>query len=86
VKGPATLDHRYINEDVGWGLVPWAELGRAYSVETPTIDALIVLGGVLNGRDYRSEGLTLERLGIAGLSQSDLITYLHEGIPPTNGT
>jgi opine dehydrogenase len=86
VKGPATLDHRYINEDVGWGLVPWAELGRAYSVETPTIDALIVLGGVLNGRDYRSEGLTLERLGIVGLSPSDLITYLHEGIPSTNGT
>jgi opine dehydrogenase len=80
VKGPATLDHRYINEDVGWGLVPWSEMGRAFGVPTPTMDALIVLGGVLNGRDYRSEGLTLDRLGIAGLGAEQLEAYLHDGI------
>jgi opine dehydrogenase len=80
VKGPPTLDHRYINEDVGWGLVPWAEMGRAFSVPTPVMDALIVAGGVLNGRDYRAEGLTLERLGIAGLGRDDLVPYLRDGI------
>jgi opine dehydrogenase len=81
VKGPPTLDHRYINEDVGWGLVPWSEMGRAYGVPTPTMDALIVLGGALNGRDYRSEGLTLERLGLAGLRPDELEGYLRDGIP-----
>jgi opine dehydrogenase len=81
VKGPATLDHRYINEDVGWGLVPWSEMGRAYGVPTPAMDALIVLAGVLNGRDYRAEGLTLPRLGIEGLRPDELEAYLHDGIP-----
>jgi opine dehydrogenase len=81
VKGPPTLDHRYINEDVGWGLVPWSEMGRAFGVQTPVMDALIALGGVLNGRDYRAEGLTLARLGIAGLRPDQLETYLRDGIP-----
>jgi opine dehydrogenase len=80
VKGPPSLDHRYLHEDVGWGLVPWSEIGRAYGVPTPTMDALIVLGGVLNGRDYRSEGLTLERLGLAGVAAEDLDRYLRDGI------
>jgi opine dehydrogenase len=81
VKGPPTLDHRYINEDVGWGLVPWSEMGRSFGVPTPTMDALIVIGGVLNGRDYRAEGLTLERLGIAGMAPSEIRRYLEAGIP-----
>jgi opine dehydrogenase len=80
VKGPPSLDHRYLHEDVGWGLVPWSEMGRAYGVPTPTMDALIILGGVLNGRDYRSEGLTLQRLGLAGVAPEDLERYLHDGI------
>ena len=80
VKGPPSLDHRYIHEDVGWGLVPWSDMGRAYGVATPTMDALITLGGALNGWDYRSEGLTLERMGLSGLKPSDLDGYLHRGI------
>jgi opine dehydrogenase len=80
VKGPPTLDHRYLNEDVGWGLVPWSEMGRAFGVATPTMDALIVVGGILNGRDYRAEGLTLERLGLAGLRPDELVPYVDAGI------
>jgi opine dehydrogenase len=80
VKGPPSLDHRYIHEDVGWGLVPWSEMGRVYGVPTPTMDALIVVGGVLNGRDYRREGLTLERLGLQGVDRADLDAYLRDGI------
>ena len=80
VKGPASLDHRYLHEDVGWGLVPWSEMGKAYGVATPTMDALIVLGGALNARDYRTEGLTLERLGLAGIPPGDLDPYLQDGI------
>jgi opine dehydrogenase len=80
LKGPPTLDHRYINEDVGWGLVPWSELGRVLGVTTPVMDALITLGSTLNGRDYRTEGLTLARLGLDGVAPGDLERYLFEGI------
>jgi opine dehydrogenase len=80
IKGPPSLDHRYLHEDVGWGLVPWAELGRSAGVQTPLMDALITVGSVLTGRDYRSEGLTLERLGLAGKRLDGLSDYLREGI------
>jgi opine dehydrogenase len=84
IRGPKSLDHRYLHEDVGWGLVPWSELGRSLGVPTPVMDGLITLGSTLNGRDYRAEGLTLDRLGLAGRRPEELAGYLRNGIggPP----
>jgi opine dehydrogenase len=80
VKGPPSLDHRYLHEDVGWGLVPWSEMGRSLGAPTQVMDALITIGSALNGRDYRAEGLTLERLGLAGKGRTELAGYLWSGI------
>jgi hypothetical protein len=44
------------------------------------MDALIVLGGALNGLDYRAQGLTIDRLGLADVARSDLEDYLYRGI------
>jgi opine dehydrogenase len=67
------LDHRYLNEDVGYGLVFLSKLGRQVGVDTPTIDAVIQVTSVLMARDYAGEGLrTPESLGIAGLSAAEL--------------
>jgi len=76
IKAPPSLDHRYIHEDVGYGLVPMAELGRLAGVATPTIDALIMLAGLALGRDYRVDGLTLERLGLADKSPAELTRFI----------
>lgn len=80
LKGPPTLDHRYIHEDIGWGLVPWSEMAQVLGVQTPTMDALITLGSEMNGIDYRNEGLTLERLGLAGRSLGNLEPFLDQGL------
>lgn len=67
------LDHRYLNEDVGYGLVFMSRLARQVGVATPTMDAMIQLASVLMNRDYAGEGLrTPETLGIAGLSAAEL--------------
>jgi opine dehydrogenase len=79
IKSPSSLDHRYIHEDVGYGLVPMAALGRLAGVATPTIDALVHLAGLALGVDYSREGLTLERLGLAGKSPSELRRFVEEG-------
>jgi ketopantoate reductase len=70
----------YLHEDVGYGLVPMAALGRLAGVATPTIDALVQLAGLAVGVDYPREGLTLERLGLAGTSPSELLTLVQEGV------
>ena len=67
------LDHRYLNEDVGYGLVFMSRLARQVDVETPTMDAMIQLTSVLMNRDYAGEELrTPETLGIGGLSAEEL--------------
>jgi len=76
IKAPPSLDHRYIHEDVGYGLVPMTELGRLAGVATPTIDALIRLAGLALGIDYARDGLTLERLGLAGKSLAELMRFV----------
>jgi opine dehydrogenase len=41
--GPKSLDHRYITEDIPFGIIPVAEIGDLIGVDTPYTDALIDL-------------------------------------------
>lgn len=67
------LDHRYLNEDVGYGLVFMSRLARQVGVQTPTMDAIIHLASTLMDRDYAAEALrTPASLGIGGLSAEEL--------------
>jgi opine dehydrogenase len=67
------LDHRYLNEDVGYGLVFMSRLARQIGVSTPTIDAIIQFASVLMSRDYAAEAMrTPESLGIADFSANEL--------------
>ena len=67
------LDHRYLNEDVGYGLVFMSALGEQVGVATPNIDAMIRLTSVLMARDYAGEALrTPATLGIASLDAEGL--------------
>ena len=67
------LDHRYINEDVGYGLVFMSRLAKQVDVETPTIDAVIQVTSVLMHRDYAGEALrTPDSLGIGDLTAEQL--------------
>src|SRR5262249_9018837 len=68
IKSPPSLRHRYILEDVGYGVVPISELGALAGVKTPVIDALITIASAAIGEDLRASGLSLERMGLAGLS------------------
>jgi len=79
IKSPPSLDHRYIKEDVGYGLVPMAEGGKLLGIETPVMDALITLASVALGIDFRVEGLTLEKMGLAGVAPADLQRILTDG-------
>lgn len=79
IKAPSSLDHRYVHEDVGYGLVPMAALGKLAGVPTPTMDSLIHLAGLSLGIDYAKDGLTLEKLGLAGKSPAELGRFVNEG-------
>ena len=67
------LDHRYLNEDVGYGLVFMSMLGQQVGVATPGIDAIISVATIVMARDYRNEALrSPASLGIAEMSADQL--------------
>jgi opine dehydrogenase len=72
IKGPVTLNTRYLFEDVATGLVPLSSLGRAIGVKTPTMDAVIELTNTLLDRNFWKEGRSLENLGLAGLRPDEI--------------
>jgi opine dehydrogenase len=72
IRSPSTLDHRYLHEDVGWGLVPWLHLAAVVGCPVPTIGALTQLAGVMNGIDYAAKGLTLDRMGLGGMTERQI--------------
>jgi opine dehydrogenase len=82
IKAPATIAHRYISEDVPMSLVPISSIGSMLGVRTPTIDMIVELGSMLHGKDYRAEGRTVERLGLAGLSVKDIHRLVADGGEP----
>jgi opine dehydrogenase len=79
IKSPPSLDHRYIHEDVGYGLVPFAAFGDLAGVETPTIDALIHIASMLMGIPFSETGLTLEKMGLDGLAPDALLQFVEDG-------
>lgn len=69
------LDHRYLNEDVGYGLVFMSKLAQQIGVATLGMDAVITVASILMARDYRAEALrTPASLGIADRSAEELAT------------
>ncbi len=65
IKAPSSVDHRFFNEDIPFGLVPMQTLARIADVETPTIDSSISLASSITQSEYRATGWTRDCLGLA---------------------
>ncbi|MEE2956890.1 MAG: NAD/NADP octopine/nopaline dehydrogenase family protein [Pseudomonadota bacterium] len=79
IKSPSSLDHRYVHEDVGYGLVPFAEFGRLAGVRTPTIDALVHIFSELMTTSFSKEGLTLSGMGLENLDPRGVHQFVEDG-------
>lgn len=71
--GPVTLEHRYVLEDVPYGLVFYEVLARIVRVPTPNLSAAITLISTACGRDFRRDNPLLAELGIEGASRDALL-------------
>jgi opine dehydrogenase len=79
IKAPATIDHRYVWEDVPMSLVPMSSIGAMLGVPTPTIDMVIDLARIMSGKDFRAAGRTVATLGIEGMSVEQIHRLVMEG-------
>jgi opine dehydrogenase len=80
IKAPATLNHRYIFEDVPMSMVPLASLGERFGVSVRGMDSIIRLACIVHRTDYWKRGRTVDKLGIGDLSVGELTRYVTEGI------
>ena len=73
IKAQSQLDHRYLNEDVGYGLVFMIELAEKFGVETPIMDSVVKIASAVMQKDYKLESKrSLEVLGLADLSIEEM--------------
>ena len=79
IAAPATLAHRYLDEDVPASLVPMAALGRRLGVPTPVMDGVIHLAGALRGTDFWRTGRTLGHMGLRGMSAEQIRRWVTLG-------
>jgi len=71
IKGPKSMEVRYLHEDVPFALVAMQSLGRIAGLPTPGIDAVIGMARMLI--DGLAEGRTIANLGLEGLNKEDFI-------------
>ena len=74
---PASMAHRYLNEDVPYLLVPVSCFGKLLDIPTPVIDSIILLAGLVNGKDYFSSGVNLEKLGLEDMSGEKMLELVN---------
>lgn len=79
--GPTTTDTRYVLEDVPFGLVPTALLGRLADVPTPLHDAGIAMFSAVYGRDLVADNDLLPALGLEHIRLPDVLALAREGWP-----
>ena len=82
VKAPDSLKHRYLDEDVGFGLVPMHCLGQLVGVDMPATRAVIELSSLISGVDYWNQGRTLSSMGLDTVPLNSLNSFLENGNVP----
>lgn len=77
VKAQSSLDYRYFNEDVGYGLVFFQKLAEQIEVVTPVISAVITIVSQLMNRNYLDEAKrTMETSGLSKYTANELENLL----------
>lgn len=79
IPGPHSVEGRYFIEDVGVGTVVSYNLAERFEVNVPTIESLIRLASVICQRNFIDEGLSLEDIGLANMSDEEILEYLRKG-------
>ncbi|MEA3547020.1 MAG: NAD/NADP octopine/nopaline dehydrogenase family protein, partial [Thermodesulfobacteriota bacterium] len=76
---PSWALERTLDEDIEYNYVPLTGLAEAANVEVPHTKAMVTLFGTIFGKNYWETGITLEKLGLQGLTKDGLIKFLEYG-------
>jgi len=80
IRGPETVDSRYLTEDVPTGLLVYSQLGRLLGLPVHLMESVIYLSGALLDRDFTSGGRSLAACGIDGMTKDGILSYVQTGM------
>ncbi len=72
--------HRYMTEDVFFGLAFLVSVADWAGVKCPIASGLLAMASAIVGGDLRQQGRTLENLGLAEMTPENLTRLLNEGL------
>ncbi len=82
-SGPTTADSRYVTEDVPFGLVMTAKIGRLAGYPAELHEAGVRIFSAMYGRDFTAENDLLTALELDAMSLEDLKNLCHNGFAAT---
>lgn len=72
-------DHRYVTEDIAYGLAFLVSVAGYAGVNVPIARSLLTLAGAVSGKDFMETGRTLKSTGLSQYSVEKLREILYEG-------
>ena len=72
LKAPGVVNHRWMTEDISYGIYTWSLIGQKFEVPTRTMNNIIELGSTLLNTDLRKDSRNLDDLGIKNLSLDEI--------------
>jgi len=73
IKAQHSLDHRYLNEDVGYSLNLIIDLAEHFDIDIPVTKSVVRIASVVTGKDFLNERKrTLESLGLNSTTLQEL--------------
>jgi len=79
VKGQKNINTRYLTEEIPYALIPMISLAKKVNVNTPIMEAAVVLAESVLQQDLHKNARTLESVGIGDMDMSELMNYLETG-------
>lgn len=72
LKAPGVVNHRWMTEDISFGIYTWSLLGKKFEVPTETMENIINLGSTMLKFDLKKNSRNLEDLGINKLTLDEI--------------
>lgn len=77
-KAPDTFNHRYLTEDIPFGLAPMESLGKWLGIPTPVMTATIEYACIVTGKNLRQGSRSVDYLGLTRYSREELLDIVNE--------
>src|SRR5699024_9915366 len=76
---PNTLQHRYLLEDIPFGLIPMSSILEKFNIENNIIKSMIYIAKAITNKSFKGEARNLESLRLNDKSPEEILRFIKYG-------